>query len=438
VYREVQINDFNVQVIIQLITGFINKEPEPLTLTLRKNDKIIHYYNEIIRFWNKLNFIIKKIFKSSTSPENDELAKNLYITYRVLWENASEKNLLEELKEFDKNLLKSLNSFSWDKSLMQKNKKEKFSILEAVPSFTIEHLIPVMSYDFLKKNIRFMNGLVKNTRITVRINNLISNSDRENSILEIKKSLENDNINYRMDPDIPELFWIPISQKDRVVKNVYYQKGFLIFQDKASAVVAKILSPKPSDKILDMCAAPGTKTSLIAEDIQNKGHIIAAEFLSERIGAMNDLLKHLNVKNTHLINTDSIIFPLRCQNYFDLILLDAPCTGSGNLLNSPELKWRQNNKFLHQNLILQKKLIESALKLLKPKGILVYSTCSLYPEEGELQILDFSDMVEPQEMPKWFFPSYKINNRAIPGTGRLFPSTHQTQGFFIGKFKKKE
>ncbi|MFW9828653.1 MAG: RsmB/NOP family class I SAM-dependent RNA methyltransferase [Candidatus Thorarchaeota archaeon] len=437
-YREVQINDFNVQTIIQLLVGFINREPEPLAFNLRKNDKIVHYYNEIVRFWNKLNFIIKKIFRSSNSLENDELAKNLYIAYRVLWEKASEKNLLEELKELDKNLLKTLNAFSWDKSLLLKNKKEKFSILEAIPSFTIEHLIPVMSYDFLKKNIRFMNGLVKNTRITVRINNLISKLDHEKSILEIKKSLENDKINYYMDPDIQELFWIPISQKDRVVKNFYYQKGFLIFQDKASAAVAKILSPKPSDKILDMCAAPGTKTSLIAEDIKNKGHIIAAEFLSERIRTMNDLLKHLNVKNTHLINTDSIIFPLRYQNHFDLILLDAPCTGSGNLFNSPELKWRQTNKFLHQNLILQKKLIESALKLLKPKGILVYSTCSLYPEEGELQILDFFDMLEPQEMPKWFSTSYKINNRTIQGTGRLFPSTHQTQGFFIGKFKKKE
>ena len=68
----------------------------------------------------------------------------------------------------------------------------------------------------------------------------------------------------------------------------------------------------------------------------------------------------------------------------------------------------------------------------------IYQECSLYPEEGEYQILDFMDRLEPLDIPKWFSPSYKIDNKTIQGTGRLFPSVHHTQGFFIGKFKKKE
>ena len=187
-----------------------------------------------------------------------------------------------------------------------------------------------------------------------------------------------------------------------------------------------------------MCSAPGIKTSLIAEDMKNKGYIIAGEFLAERMNIMKNLLNHLNVLNCFLINADSIDSPFRFENYFDRILLDAPCTGSGNFLASPELKWRQNKKFLHQNIILQKKLINSAIKLLKPNGILVYSTCSLYPEEGEYQILDYLDYLKPLALPRWFSPSYRIEGSTVPGTGRLFPSLHQTQGFFIGKFKKKE
>jgi len=81
--------------------------------------------------------------------------------------------------------------------------------------------------------------------------------------------------------------------------------------------------------------------------------------------------------------------------------------------------------------------IKQNKSVLKPSGILVYSTCSLYPEEGELQVLKILDNFEPMELPKWFSPSYKIKNRQIPGTGRLFPAIHQTKGFFIGKFKKK-
>jgi len=301
----------------------------------------------------------------------------------------------------------------------------------------IVHLLPVMNIDFLKKNVKFMNRIGSKIEVSVRVNNLYGKLSSKDLSTQITEKFNKDKIDYRKDHDIPEMFWIPLSQKNRVVRNYFYQKGFLIFQDKASATVIKTLSPREEDRICDMCAAPGIKTSLIAQYMNNKGHILAGDFLLERVKMMKMLLTQLNVLNVHIINTDSIIFPIRFQNHFDKILLDAPCTGSGNLLANPELKWRQNKKFLRQNLILQRKLIESALKLLKPNGIFVYSTCSLYPEEGEYQILDFIDYLEPLDLPKWVSPSYKINNNTVLGTGRLFPSIHQTQGFFIGKFKKK-
>jgi 16S rRNA (cytosine967-C5)-methyltransferase len=274
--------------------------------------------------------------------------------------------------------------------------------------------------------------------ITLRVNTLSKKQSHEILSRKIEESFRKEKIECRMDPDISSLLWIPLSQKNKVVINSFYQEGSLIFQDKASAAVIETFSPQQEDKILDMCAAPGIKTSLIAQFMNNKGHILAGEFLTERANMMRSLMKQLNILNVHIINTDSIIFPIRFQNYFDLILLDAPCTGSGALLANPELKWRQNRTFLYQNVTLQRKLLESALKLLKHNGILVYSTCSLYPEEGEYQILEYLDYLEPLDLPKWFSPSYKINNDIIPGTGRLFPSIHQTQGFFIGKFKKKE
>jgi 16S rRNA (cytosine967-C5)-methyltransferase len=119
-------------------------------------------------------------------------------------------------------------------------------------------------------------------------------------------------------------------------------------------------------------------------------------------------------------------------------LLDAPCTGSGTFSTNPELKWRQNEGFLHQNIVLQEKLLKSAITLLKHSGILVYSTCSLYPEEGEYQVLKILKHLKPMELPKWFSPSYKVDDQQIPGTGRLFPVNHNTKGFFIAKFKKNK
>ena len=373
----------------------------------------------------------------SNSLDDDSISKYLYTTYRVLWEHASEKEIIKEVKILDKKFLNKLRSFSWNKALIHKDEKEKLSIIQSIPSFMIEHLLPVMNIDFLKENVKFMNRIGSKIEVSVRVNNLYRKLSSKDLSTQITEKFNKDKIDYRKDHDIPEMFWIPLSQKNRVVRNYFYQKGFLIFQDKASATVIKTLSPREEDRICDMCAAPGIKTSLIAQYMNNKGHILAGDFLLERVKMMKMLLTQLNVLNVHIINTDSIIFPIRFQNHFDKILLDAPCTGSGNLLANPELKWRQNKKFLRQNLILQRKLIESALKLLKPNGIFVYSTCSLYPEEGEYQILDFIDYLEPLDLPKWVSPSYKINNNTVPGTGRLFPLIHQTQGFFIGKFKKK-
>ena len=384
-----------------------------------------------------MNFIVKKTLKDPASLEIDIQSQYLYATYRMIYEHVSDKRIANELKKINREFLRRIRTFSWDKALIHKDEKERLSISAAIPSFMIDQLLQVMNIDFLRSNFSFMNGIGRKIEVTVRINKL----SRRDSVLDLPQRIEDsfikNNIKYRKDIDIPELYWIPLSQKRRIIVDSSYQKGNLIFQDKASAAVVQVLSPQQEDKIIDMCAAPGVKTSLIAQYMNNKGFILAGEFLSTRTKMMRLLLNHLKILNVHIINTDSIIFPIRFQNYFDCVLLDAPCTGSGTFLANPELKWRQNEKFLHQNVVLQKKLLESALKLLKPNGILVYSTCSFYPEEGELQILNFIDQLEPLDLPKWFSPSYKIENKLIKGTGRLYPSVHHTQGFFIGKFKKK-
>ena len=82
-------------------------------------------------------------------------------------------------------------------------------------------------------------------------------------------------------------------------------------------------------------------------------------------------------------------------------------------------------------------MLATAIDYLKPDGILVYATCTLYPEEGELQILKVKDLLDPIQLPDWISPSYEINGEILNGTGRLFPHIHHSQGFFIGKFKKK-
>ena len=185
-----EIKDNDIQIVLNLISSFIKGHTGSLPLNLRKNTTIIHYYNEIIRFWNKLNFIIKKTLKVSDTLESDKLSLLLYATYRLLWEHASEKELLNEIEVIDKEFLYKVKNFSWRKAFVHKDEKEKLSISEAIPSFMINHLLPVMSINFLKDSIKFMNGIENNIEITVRVNTLYGRSNHEESSIHIKENFK--------------------------------------------------------------------------------------------------------------------------------------------------------------------------------------------------------------------------------------------------------
>ena len=412
-------------------TGFFLKKH-------RENPIILHYYYEIIRYWNKINFIVNKTKRSIDDLNEDhsiEVAKYFYATYRFIWEKASEDSIIKELEivkndiDFTK-FLKRIKTFSWEKAIKGKPAIERLSLEQSYPTFIINKLLTVMSLENIEKNLNYMN--LAEQEFIIRVNTL------KISIKDVLTIFENNNIKVIEDKDIPGLFHMPIKYKSTLLKNDLYQNGDISFQDKASVAVIKVLSPQISENICDLCAAPGMKTSVIAQFANNKSKILANDFDKLRIRDLKKITNRLNVLNCFILNSDGIQLPLRFQKFFDRVLLDAPCTGSGAFLSSPELKMRQNREFLFQNITLQEKLLHSALKILKPGGILVYATCSLYPEEGEQQILKVMDNLEPLKLPEWFSPSYIIQNSEVLGAGRLFPAIHNTQGFFIGKFKKKK
>ncbi|KKM63297.1 hypothetical protein LCGC14_1512860, partial [marine sediment metagenome] len=167
---------FNV---LKLIKRFIKKNTGSLPINLRKNPFIVHYYNEIIRFWNKLNFIVKRTLKDFDSLDIEKFPHYLYATYRILWENASDTTVIKELKVIRKSFLRRTRSFSWKRNLEGKDEKEKFSICKSVPSFMVDRLLQVMNLEFLAENIDYMNSLVSNIKLSIRINNLIGNYTKE-------------------------------------------------------------------------------------------------------------------------------------------------------------------------------------------------------------------------------------------------------------------
>jgi len=202
-----------------------------------------------------------------------------------------------------------------------------------------------------------------------------------------------------------------------IVSSSEYLQGYFFIQEKASQLPVKILNPKPEDLVLDCCAAPGAKTTQIAQEMQNKGRLVAMDFKQERIYALKNNMERCGVKNAILYHHDARnIESLGLK--FDKILVDAPC--SGNFTQEKDWFSKRKIQDVEFNVKKQKTILQSAINSLKPKGTLVYSTCSLETEEDEGII-------------EWALKNFEVK---AEGATKLWPHRNKTQGFFAAKLKK--
>lgn len=218
-----------------------------------------------------------------------------------------------------------------------------------------------------------------------------------------------------------------------------YLLGHYSVQEAASQFPAIVFDPKEDEFVIDMCASPGMKTIQLASLMKNSGTIVACELKKERIESLKNNLERCNISNCIIINDDALNLDLKQKA--DKILLDAPC--SGNFLTDKDwLKKRTLSDFQKMSKI-QKQLIEKAVDLLKSGGELVYSTCSMEPEEDEF-VIDWALNNLPVELEKitasFGIPGLsdvfgKSLNNALSKTWRMHPP--KTEGFFVAKLRKR-
>lgn len=166
-----------------------------------------------------------------------------------------------------------------------------------------------------------------------------------------------------------------------------YLEGIMSVQDLSSQQVGYFLNPKPFDKVLDMCAAPGSKTSHLAEIMNNQGEIKAYDLHEHKIGLINNQAKRLGIDIIKAESYDATkLLEKEEVNSFDRILCDAPCTGLGVIKRKPEIKFQDISTSMDSIIAIQEQLLQQAYLLLKPGGTLVYSTCTINKKENEKQI----------------------------------------------------
>lgn len=208
-----------------------------------------------------------------------------------------------------------------------------------------------------------------------------------------------------------------------------FARGLFAVQDEASQLITYLLDPRPGERVLDTCAAPGGKTSHIAQCMQDKGGIIAVEKDPKRIISLEENLKSLGIGSVEIKNADMNSLKDTDMGKFDKILVDAPCSSMGVIRKNPDIKYKHTAADLSNNRTKQAGLLKSASGFLAETGRLVYSVCSTEPEEGEQVVMEFlktaSDFRIIEDVKQEFLHLFMRN-----GFFRTYPHKHNMDGFF--------
>jgi 16S rRNA (cytosine967-C5)-methyltransferase len=220
----------------------------------------------------------------------------------------------------------------------------------------------------------------------------------------------------------------------------WYRDGYLSVQDESSMLVAEALAPEPGMKVLDCCAAPGGKTAHMGELMKDEGSIYANDLHPHKAALIADQARRLGLECVVTGSADALELEQRfAPASFDRILLDAPCSGLGVIRRKPDLKWRKQPEDIESVSALQRQLLQSVSKLLKPGGVLVYSTCTTEIAENGEVVADFLEQ-NPDFAPVTF--DTEVWNRLkdtalVTGEGiQILPHHYGSDGFFIARLQR--
>ena len=287
------------------------------------------------------------------------------------------------------------------------NVSEYLSVKYSTPEFIIKMLIKQYDLETTKK---ILDYTIKNAPLNVRVNSFKTSKEELLKHNEYKEgSISKYGLIYK--------------GSNRNLLNEHVKKGLVSIQDEAGQLIAPLLDLKETDYVLDMTAAPGSKTCHMGELLKNKGKIVAVDLYEHRLELLNKAKNRLGLTNIITKAYDSTkLSEVYNKESFDKILLDAPCSGLGVIRRKMDIKYNVSPESIDELVSLQKTLLEEAYSLLKENGTLVYSTCTINKKENEKQIENF------------------IKNHSdleVVTQKTLLPYEYDTDGFYYCKIIKK-
>lgn len=280
--------------------------------------------------------------------------------------------------------------------------------------------------DIIPDYKEFLNAMKSPAPRGIRLNSIRTSKEK------LFEWLEQSEFEFSMPFDFLDYF--VLGESKSIGATVPGQLGHFYIQGASSLIPVEVLNPKPGENVLDLCAAPGGKTSHMAMKMNNQGAIIANEPYVGRAKALKANLDRLGVMNTAVTMLRGESFPKR---EFDKVLLDGPCSAEGSL-RGKDYKWKEDEKFRGHLEQLQRKLILKAFDSLRAEGEMVYSTCTFSPRENESIVSYLLN-----ERPEAKIESHPLGERFAKGLGdlpeciRIYPHQFNSGGFFLARITRR-
>ena len=314
-------------------------------------------------------------------------------------------------------------SESTDPLQLPEAKISKLGIQHSFPDWIVANWLEQLPIEEVAQLLGWFN---QSPKVDLRVNTL------KTTVADVRQAFKTVGIRAEVIPGLPQ--GLRLEGTGDITKLPGYKEGWWLIQDSSAQLVSHLLDPQPGETIIDACAAPGGKTTHIAELMGDNGRIIACDRSPKRLNKVRENAARLKLTSIEIEPGDS------CErgefvNFADKVLLDAPCSGLGTLHKRPDIRWRDTDQSILKLYKLQQTLLKKTATWIKPKGVLVYATCTLNILENEKVIQSFLD-----EHPNWSIQSPKDvitkSWSTTEGWIKVFPHRHNMDGFFMVRLER--
>ena len=385
----------------------------------------------VIRNKKFLDYIIERY----TKDIRKEWIRNLLriSIYQITFMNSDDKGVVWEATELAKKYSIAISKFingtlrnylrNKDSELKRLDDEKNYEILYSIPRWFYDTLEKQYGNDNLKQAI---TSLKKIPYLSVRVNKLKYSEEEFEEFLKDK--------DIQIIKKVDTVYYV---NSGLIINSEEFKTGKIIAQDASSYLAAKNLGAMPNELVLDICAAPGGKTAVLAEEMKNSGEVIAIDIHQHRIKLIDTNMKKLGIDIVKAIVIDAKNVNKQGRK-FDKILVDVPCSGYGVIRNKPEILYSKNRENIEELAKLQLEILNSAADILKDGGELIYSTCTITDKENTNNIKKFLEERKEFKIEKLYIPENVLGDYDKLGGFCINYKEEIMDNFYIIKLKKGE